>query len=401
MKIGYLIPEFPGQTHTWIWREITWMRRWGVEVTLFSTRRPGDRDRARHAFAAQAAEETNYLWPADARTLAESLAWAMAKHPAGLARCVALAMTLPVPKRASVLALVPAAAILARTMARQGLTHLHAHSCAGSAVLGMMVKRLAGIPFSLTLNANIEWWGGAMAEKFGDAAFTIAITEWLLDQMKRDFPTLRANQACLGRIGVDTARWLQPESRPPSTAGRVITVGRLHASKGHDVLLGAIKLLVDSGRKVSLTMIGAGPDRDALEAQAVRDGLGAHVTFAGSLSEDQILAQLRVADIFALASHAEPLGVVYMEAMSTGLATVGTSAGGVGEIITKDLDGLLVPPGDARALAEALGKLLDDPALRARLGAAGRKTIERRFDARFGAATLYERIFGQAPPAAS
>ena len=62
-RIAYLVPEFPGQTHTWIWRELVWMRRWGAEVRLISTRPPLDRDRARHAFAAEAAAETLYLLP--------------------------------------------------------------------------------------------------------------------------------------------------------------------------------------------------------------------------------------------------------------------------------------------------------------------------------------------------
>ena len=79
---------------------------------------------------------------------------------------------------------------------------LHSHACANSAILCMMVRLLIGIPFSMTLNANIEFWGGAMREKFEEAEFTIAITQWLLDQIRRDFPTLRPDQALLGRIWV-------------------------------------------------------------------------------------------------------------------------------------------------------------------------------------------------------
>jgi len=237
-----------------------------------------------------------------------------------------------------------------------------------------------------------------MAEKFGDAAFTMAITDWLLDQMKRDFPNLRPDQAQLGRIGVDPDRW-RADRRRPAGAGRIVTVGRLHSSKGHDVLLAAIKRLVDSGRDVRHTLIGTGPEKEALEAQVKRDGLGDRVTFTGSLSEDQIIEHFQTADLFVLASHAEPLGVVYMEAMSMGLPTIGTRAGGVGEIITDQVDGLLVPPNDAAALADAIAALLDDPAKAARLGAAGRKTIEQRFDARIGASSLFERVFGRLPPA--
>jgi glycosyltransferase involved in cell wall biosynthesis len=110
------------------------------------------------------------------------------------------------------------------------------------------------------------------------------------------------------------------------------------------------------------------------------------------------MALLREADVFVLASRFEPLGVVYMEAMALGLPTIGTDAGGVGEIITDEQDGLLVPPEDDERLAEAVARLLDDPALRQRLGANARRTIVERFDSRIGAAKFYERLFGAAPP---
>jgi hypothetical protein len=61
MKIGYLIPEFPGQTHIWMWREICHMREWGTQIQMFSTKRPSPESQARHAFASSAAAETFYL----------------------------------------------------------------------------------------------------------------------------------------------------------------------------------------------------------------------------------------------------------------------------------------------------------------------------------------------------
>ena len=177
-----------------------------------------------------------------------------------------------------------------------------------------------------------------------------------------------------------------------------MTVGRLHSSKGHDVLLRAVKRLVDSGKDVSLRLAGAGPDRDALEKLAADLGLAGRVTFLGSLPEDRIIEELRTADVFALASHAEPLGVVYMEAMALGVPTIGTAAGGVAEIITDGRDGLLVPPGNPGALADAIAALMSDDALRRRIGDAGREAVVRKFDSRLGAATLYERLMdGPAP----
>jgi glycosyltransferase involved in cell wall biosynthesis len=89
-----------------------------------------------------------------------------------------------------------------------------------------------------------------------------------------------------------------------------------------------------------------------------------------------------------------------MEAMALGLPAIGTAAGGVGEIITNEHDGLLVPPDDDEQLAAAVARLMDDPDLRQRLGRNARRTIVERFDSRIGAATLYERLFDTPPPSA-
>ncbi|MGV0028506.1 glycosyltransferase family 4 protein [Phormidesmis priestleyi] len=288
--------------------------------------------------------------------------------------------------------------IASRTYAReataQKITHLHSHSCAKAAILAMMLKRLTGIPYSLTLNANLEWWGGAMLEKMRDAEFTIAITDWLLQQIRQKYPSLRSEQVLLGRIGVDTVKWTPEKKRlVAAQAFQIMTVARLHYSKGHDVLVRAGKRLVDQPRSVHLTIVGAGPEREKLKSLVEELHLEEAVTFTGSLSEDQIIELLRQADLFVLASHAEPLGVAYMEAMSMSLPTIGTDAGGVTEIISSGHDGLLVPPGNDEKLAQEMMRLLDYPELCQNLGYHARQTIVNKFDSRIGAATLYQRLF--------
>ena len=91
------------------------------------------------------------------------------------------------------------------------------------------------------------------------------------------------------------------------------------------------------------------------------------------------------------------MGVVYMEAMAMEVATIGTNAGGVPEIITDGVDGLLVPPMDPPALARAIRCLIDEPAFRESLGKAGRRKILKQFDSRLWATTLYRRLFGHGP----
>ena len=138
-----------------------------------------------------------------------------------------------------------------------------------------------------------------------------------------------------------------------------------------------------------------GPQRRDLESLAKELGIAEEVKFEGSVSEERINDEMRRTDVFVLARHSEPLGVVYMEAMSMEVATVGTAAGGVGEIITDGVDGLLVEPRNVEALAGAMARLQDNPDLRRRLAQAARPTIINRFDSRIGARTLWERLENQ------
>ena len=93
---------------------------------------------------------------------------ALLTSPIGLVRCLGVGLTLPVESRPlwrKVLPLVVPACFLAREARRRGVTHLHSHTCANSAILCMMARRLIGVPFSMTLNADIEIWGGADARE--------------------------------------------------------------------------------------------------------------------------------------------------------------------------------------------------------------------------------------------
>jgi glycosyltransferase involved in cell wall biosynthesis len=122
------------------------------------------------------------------------------------------------------------------------------------------------------------------------------------------------------------------------------------------------------------------------------------ITFAGRLTSDAVAAALGEADVLAAPSvptrggKREGIPVVLMEAMATGLPVVASRLSGIPELVTDGVDGLLVAPGDAGALADALARLAADPAMRARLGAAGRERVVRDFDVDRNAASLAARI---------
>jgi glycosyltransferase involved in cell wall biosynthesis len=389
-----LIPEFPGQTHIFIWREIEQLRRLGHRIRLFSTRRPPEQDRARHSFASAAASGTCYLWPASLPRLMRALGWALAR-PGRMLDALRLAWTIEVdakPNWRSVVPLIAPACVLGHEMVRGGVTHLHVHSCANSALLALLARRLTGVPFSLVVHGDLDWWGGALERKFSEAAFTMVITRQLLEEVRRTFPRLGEDKVLLGPMGVDTDLWSPAGRSWQDGVFQVVSVARLHWAKGHDTAIRAIQRLVGQERDVVLSIIGAGPERDALAQLVSSLKLSDRVQLKGSMPEHEIIALMKQADAFVLASHSEPLGVAYMEAMAMELPTIGTNAGGVPELITDGVNGLLVPPRDEESLARAIAWLMDDPALRLELERAGRQSIIERFESRLGASGLHRRI---------
>jgi rhamnosyl/mannosyltransferase len=181
-----------------------------------------------------------------------------------------------------------------------------------------------------------------------------------------------------------------PLSSAPPIAARtvgavVLFVGRLVPYKGVDVLLRAMR-----GLDASAIIVGDGPLRGELERQAVALGIGARVSFLGTLAEDELAEWYCNCDVLALPSTtaAEAFGVVQVEAMARGKPVVSTRvASGVPWVNQDGITGFTVPPGDADALRSALARLLADAELRTRMGEAGR----RRFLEQFAQAAMVER----------
>ncbi len=147
-------------------------------------------------------------------------------------------------------------------------------------------------------------------------------------------------------------------------------VARLHPEKGHTHLFSALaKLRSRVARPVTLLVCGEGPSREAYEAEVSRLDLADAVRFLGYRHD--VPAILCLADVVVLPSVAEAFGIVLVEAMALARPIVATTAGGIPEVVEEGRQGLLVPPGDADALASAIGRILQDRAFGEALGAAG------------------------------
>lgn len=175
----------------------------------------------------------------------------------------------------------------------------------------------------------------------------------------------------------------------------ILTLGRLVARKGQDVVLRALPAIRRVVPDVVYVIAGRGPDRSRLEALVDELGLAEAVVFAGFVGEADLGAAYRSADVYAMVARetdddVEGFGITYLEANAAGVPVVGGRSGGVVDAVVHGETGLLVPPEDPEAVAAALIGLLTDPAGRRRLGAAGRARVE----GPLGRAAMTERILG-------
>jgi glycosyltransferase involved in cell wall biosynthesis len=191
----------------------------------------------------------------------------------------------------------------------------------------------------------------------------------------------------LPAIGVDT-RVFQPDPAPPQTRAVFVVgyAGRLAAEKGLDTLIEAVAQLranTQPGQSpVELRLIGSGPQRAALAAQAQAAGLADYVTFTPALPPAQLAPALRALDVLVLPSRTTPawkeqFGRVLTEAMACQVAVVGSSSGAIPEVIGDA--GRVFPEGDAAALATALAQLRDNPAERQALAATGQARVQQHY----------------------
>ncbi len=398
VRFAYLVPEFPGSTHTFFHRELTALTAMGAEPHVVSTRRPAV-TQVCHSWSAERTAQTHYLWPLvaeDGSRIARVFAGAGPRRLARALQATALASGVSPRERAVQAALLGPAAKLVAWMRENDLTHVHAHFASSVATLAMLAHVLGGVGYSISAHGDLWLTGGNQRNKWRRAAFGIAITDILRRTLRDDLGDAAPAEIAVAPMGVEVDRFVR--SRPyaahdGAATFRVFSCGRLTPDKGHEYLVRAVAKLRDQGVDVSLRIAGVDyvpgdANKRALEELIASLAVGDRVTLLGGIDEARVRAELEQAHAFALASLAEPLGVATMEAMAMQVPPVVTDAGGVPELVTSGVHGLLVPPRDADALAAALRTLRDDPALCKRLGDAGRARVAAEFHTRRSAEVL-------------
>ncbi len=384
-RLAYLVSQYPAVSHTFILREVLRLRELGFEIEVASINAP-DRPLERLTAAEQVEAERTYYVKRHGAAGAWAAKWAtLTTQPAGFFRGLKFALRLggaDLKKLTYGMFYFIEALMIGRWMAREGLTHLHVHFATPAATVALIAHQIFPITFSMTVHGPDEFYdapGYYLAEKIAGANFICCIGQYARSQLMKLSPPDHWDKFEISPLGVDPALFAPRPFRADPHPFEVICVGRLTPAKGQAILLDAIARLRAEGREIRLRVVGDGPDRPILERIVAERGLGAAVIFEGAVNQDLIRELYAAADAFALASFAEGIPVVLMEAMAMTIPCVTTFITGIPELIRDGLDGLLVAPSDAEGLAAALARLMDDAELRRRLGEAGRVRVEEKY----------------------
>jgi glycosyltransferase involved in cell wall biosynthesis len=387
--IAYIVKAWPRLSETFILNEIISLERRGVSIRIFSVRErdPGPA----HSKVAQVRAEVTYLaslanWkrtiPANVRTLC--------RQPGRYLRVLLQAIKVNVIRHHR---FGPPwhffeAAYLADILFREPVDHLHAHFASTPALVAMYTHRLCGISYTFTAHAKDIYVTDpeVFRTKLEEARAVVTCTRY-----NRRFLSKQYGPLCDGKVhsiyhGLDVAQFnFRPPPKADSEEPMILSVARLVEKKGLGNLIAAADILRRRGRVFHVEIIGSGPHREALKAQAKRLRLTDRVRLPGAQAHDVVCLAYQRASVFVLpcviASNGDRDGIpnVLLEAMASGVPVVSTPVSGIPELIESGLDGLLVPPNDPAALAEAIDKLLASQELRESLARAARAKIESAF----------------------
>ena len=388
--VAFVLKGYPRLSETFITQEILALERRGLDIVIFSLRRPTDKDRhpMHRGIHAPVHYLPEHLWREPARVLR---AWRAGRRRPGYGAALGTWLgdlrRQPTPDRVRRFG---QALVLAHELAAH-VTRLHAHFLHTPASVARYASALTGLPWSCSAHAKDIWtipeW--EKTEKLADLQWLVTCTAVGRDHLAALAPV--PGRVELAYHGLDFGRFPRPGfTRPARDGGAandpviVLSVGRAVEKKGYGVLLGALARLPQD-LHWRLVHIGGGPLLHALKRQAEASGLSDRVTWLGPQTQDTVIRHYRAADLFVLPSRIagngdrDGLANVLMEAQSQGLACLSTWVSAAPELIEDGVTGLLVAPDDEAALADALGRSISDPGLRARLGGNGHRRLRAAF----------------------
>jgi len=242
---------------------------------------------------------------------------------------------------------------------------LVAHSALLDGTVARGLSRRSGVPYIVFVHGEDLYQHldprapaslrATVTKVLENAAMVVAVSSAVEGGLRDALPELSRLRVL--HNGVDIERF-HPSELSPRADGvlRTLSAGHLVRRKANDVVLRALAAAADTGVAFEHTIAGEGPERADLEALAAELGIGDRVRFIGAYHHDDLPELMWGSDLFLLPSWDEAFGVVYLEALASGVPVVAASDGGAVDIVDDDVDGFLVPPRDVAAVAAAVGR---------------------------------------------
>ncbi len=387
--MAFVLKGYPRLSETFIAQEIAALEQLGLSILIASLRHPTDKQV--HPIHAQIRAALlylpEYLYQEPARVLHGW--WRARRLPGYAAARAAWLRDLWRDRTANRIRRFGQALVLAAELP-QDIVRLHAHFLHTPASVVRYAAAMRTLPWSGSAHAKDIWTSPEweLREKLADCDWLVTCTATNRDYLAQLAPAGRVELVYHGldldRFAVDTQSPSRRDGRSADEPVLLLSVGRLVEKKGTDILLEALSRL-PADLSWRLVHVGGGPLGKDLAHKAAALGLADRIRWCGAMAQAEVLALYRSADLFALASRIaqdgdrDGLPNVLMEAQSQGVACVASDVSAIHELIIDGQTGLLVPPEQPEALAQALQQLIQNPVRRGQLGQAGRARVAAQF----------------------
>ena len=273
--------------------------------------------------------------------------------------------------------------VVRRIHQRRSIDIIHAHSALPCGHAAALLSRHLGIPFVVTVHGLDafftnqvrgyagKWCKRVSREVYRSARAVVCISRRVCEEVRMHIDGPLSTAVVYNGVDPDIF-YPEPDSLPSNV---ILSVGNLIPSKGHELLLRAFGAVEQRHPTLRCEIIGDGPERSRLSELSFQLGIAKKVNFFGRQTRTQVADAMRRCAVFALPSHYEGLGCVYLEAMSAGKPVIACQGQGIEEIIQHGTNGFLIDPGDVQSLGSIISTLLANPQLREYIGRHARRTI--------------------------
>ena len=387
-KIVYIIGTYPLLTTTFIDREIMRLQDWGIDLKIFSIRRPPE-DIPLSDFQLQLQQRVTYLLPIKILTLIWSQLYFAFLKPKKYFRTLIYLLSQPHPgmmARVKSLLHFGEGVYFAYFLLGQEIYEVHAHFLDRAATLALVAKRLLDIPYSISIHAGADIYVNPVLirEKLLESRKAVTCTKYNKKHLESLIGSKLSQKITFIPHGLDASSYNSKNHQHGKQL--ILSVGQLKMRKGFLQLVEVCKTLRDHDYDIRCEIIGEGPLRGALQAKISEYQLDEVVILHGALPHEEVLERYRNATLFVMPciqtqeGDVDGIPNVLLEAMAMEIPVISTRVSAIPELIDDQINGILVNPEDHDELFGAITELLKSPAKRAKLGEGGRQTVVSNFN---------------------